>query len=96
MSVTTKVYRFRLYDIATEEFKLSARMATQACIRRMNAQLIRSTEREIEKRFLDADGMTRITTDNAPGPSPWARRIRVDGTARPPRRLLRADGRPEL
>jgi hypothetical protein len=34
--------------------------ATPACIRRIHAELIRSSEREIEKRFLDADGMTDI------------------------------------
>jgi hypothetical protein len=61
MSTKTKVYRFRLYDIRAEEFKLSARMATQACIRRINAQLIRSSELEIDRRHLDADGMTDIS-----------------------------------
>jgi hypothetical protein len=35
-------------------------MATQACIRRINAQLIRSTELEIDRRHLDADGMMDI------------------------------------
>jgi hypothetical protein len=33
-----KVYRFRLYDIASEDFKISARMATAACIRRIHAE----------------------------------------------------------
>ena len=82
MSGTTKVFRFRLYDIAAEEFRLSARMATQACIRRINAQLIRSTELEIEKCCLDADGMTGVMfSDPAPGPSPWARRYVTTGLA---------------
>ena len=45
-----------------------------ACIRRIYAQLIRSTELEIDKRHLDADGMTDIMfTDRAPGHLPWAR-----------------------
>jgi hypothetical protein len=74
MSGTTKVYRFRLYDPAAEQFRLSARMATQACIRRIHAQLIRSTEMEIDKRHLDADGMTAIIYADPPAThSPWAR-----------------------
>ena len=74
MKGTIKVYRFRLYDIAAEEFRLSARMATQACIRRIHAQPIRSTELEIDKRYLDADGMTAIIYfDRLPDHSPWAR-----------------------
>ncbi len=72
MSTKTKVYRFRLYEIRAEEFKLSARMATQACIRRINAQLIRSSELEIDKRPLDADGMTDIIyADRVPTNSLW-------------------------
>ena len=74
MNTKTKVYRFRQYDIGADEFKLSARMATPACIRRIHARLIRSTELEIDKRHLDADGMTDIMfTDRAPGHLPWAR-----------------------
>jgi hypothetical protein len=73
MSGTTKVYRFRLYDIAAEEFRLSARMATHACIRRIHGQLIRSTQLEIDKRHLDDDGMTAIMYfDHLPEHSPWA------------------------
>jgi hypothetical protein len=30
------------------------------CIRRIHAQLIRDTEREIDKQYLDSDGMTGI------------------------------------
>ncbi len=45
-----KVYRFRVYDIGSEEFKISGRMATAACIRRIHAQAIGQTE-------LDVDGM---------------------------------------
>jgi hypothetical protein len=51
-------------------------MATLACIRRLNAQLIGSSEREIEKRFLDTDGMTEIIpADRSPSNSPLARRF---------------------
>lgn len=70
MNGKIKVYRFRQYDIAADEFKLSSRMATLACIRRLNAQLIRSSELEIEKRLLDTDGMTEIiSADRLPGQS---------------------------
>lgn len=55
-----KVYRFRLYDTASEDFKISGRMATQAFIRRIHAQLLRNTEHEIDKHYLDGDGMTDI------------------------------------
>ena len=49
-------------------------MATPACIRRIHAQLIRSTELEIDKRHLDADGMTAIMYfDRLPPNSPWMR-----------------------
>jgi hypothetical protein len=41
---TVKVYKFRMYDIANEEFVISRRMATYACIRRINAQPIKGTE----------------------------------------------------
>jgi hypothetical protein len=55
-----KVYRFRLYDIASEDFKISARMATAACIRHIHAEAIRRTELEIDKRLLNSDGMTEV------------------------------------
>jgi hypothetical protein len=55
-----KVFRFRLYDIASEDFKISARMATPACIKRIRAELIHRTEVEIDKKDLDGDGMTAI------------------------------------
>jgi predicted RNA-binding protein len=57
---TVKVYRFLLYDIVSEDFKISARMATHACIRRIHAKLIRRTELEIDKKDLNTDGMTEI------------------------------------
>jgi hypothetical protein len=51
---------------------------TPACTRRIHAELIRSSEYEIEKRFLDADGMTDIIpADRLPNDSPLARRFRA-------------------
>jgi hypothetical protein len=55
-----KVYRFRLYDIASEDFRISARMATPACIKRIGAEIIKRTELEIDRRYLNSDGMTEI------------------------------------
>ena len=55
-----KVYRFRLYDTASDDFKISARMASPACIRRIHAEIIKRTELEIDKRYLNSDGMTEI------------------------------------
>ena len=60
MTGRVKVYRFRLYDIASEDFKISARMATPACIKRIRADLIHRTELEIDKKDLNADGMTEF------------------------------------
>jgi hypothetical protein len=48
-----KVYRFRLYDIASEDFKISRRLATPACIKRIRTELIRRTELEIDKKDLN-------------------------------------------
>ena len=64
-----KVYRFRLYDIAGEEFQISARMATPACIRRIHAEIIKRTGLEIDKRYLNSEGMTEIGFVD-----PWATR----------------------
>ena len=55
-----KVYRFRLYDIASDDFKVSARMATGAFIKRVGGELVRSTELEIDKKHVNADGMTQF------------------------------------
>jgi predicted RNA-binding protein len=60
MNGTVKVYKFRMYDIASEQFKISARMATHACIKRINARPIKGTELEIDREEVDSDGMTTI------------------------------------
>ena len=61
-----KVYRFRKYDMASDNFVISRRLATHACIRRIHAELIRSTELEIDKKDLNADGMTEIVFGDSP------------------------------
>ncbi len=55
-----KVYRFRLYDIASENFKISIRLATPGCIRRIRAEIIKRTELEIDKQYVNSDGMTEV------------------------------------
>jgi hypothetical protein len=40
--------------------RISTRIATAGCIRRIRAQAIRRTELEIDKKDLNADGMTEI------------------------------------
>jgi hypothetical protein len=55
-----KVYRFRLYDVASDRFRLSNRMATPACIRRIRGEIIKRTELEIDRQYLNSDGMTEI------------------------------------
>jgi hypothetical protein len=57
---TVKVYKFRMYDIASDKFKVSSRMATYACIKRINARPIKGSEVEIDRREVDGDGMTPI------------------------------------
>ena len=59
-----KIYRFRLYDITSEEFKISNRMATAACIRRIHGEPIRASAIEIDKKDLNGDGMTQIVCVN--------------------------------
>jgi predicted RNA-binding protein len=60
ISGTVKVYRFRMYEIASDKFKVSSRMATYACIKRINARPIKGTEIEIDKVNIDGDGITTI------------------------------------
>jgi hypothetical protein len=49
-------------------------MATHGCIRRIHAELIRSIGIEIDKRHLEAVGMTEIIfADRSPANWPWAR-----------------------
>jgi hypothetical protein len=47
---TVKVYKFRMYDIVSEKFKVSSRMETYACIKRINARHIKGSELEIDKK----------------------------------------------
>jgi predicted RNA-binding protein len=45
-----KVYRFRLHDVASDEFLILNRMATAACIRRIHAEPIKRTSMEIDRK----------------------------------------------
>lgn len=55
-----KVYGFKKYDIVSDRFIISHRMATRACIERIRASPIKGTELEINRSELDSDGMTEI------------------------------------
>ncbi len=55
-----KVYNFRKYDVASDCFITSRRMATRACIARIWALPIKGTELEINRSEVDSDGMTEI------------------------------------
>jgi hypothetical protein len=57
---TVKVYKFRKYDIVSDGFVISGRMATRIAIRRINALTIKGTEMEIDRANVDDDGMTEI------------------------------------
>jgi hypothetical protein len=57
---TVKVYKFRMYDIASEKFRVSSRMATYTCIKRINARPIQGSELEVDKKEVDRDGMTTV------------------------------------
>jgi hypothetical protein len=61
MTGRVKVDRLPLYDIANEDFKISARMVTHACIRDIRAELIRRTELEIDKKDLNAAEMQSVS-----------------------------------
>ena len=55
-----KVYSFRKYDIVSDCFISSRRMATRASIERIRAVPIKGTEIEINRSELNRDGMTKV------------------------------------
>ena len=54
----TKVFRFKLFDITTDDFVVSSRYATDQAIAQIGAQAIHGTEIEIDSTKLDENGMT--------------------------------------
>jgi hypothetical protein len=48
----------RMPDVGSDDFKVSARMATRAFIDRIGAEVIRSVEAQIDKEHMNVDGMT--------------------------------------
>ena len=54
------VYRFTIYDITTDEDRLSHRMGTRAAIERVNGTIVAGSEHEIDEAELGRDvaGMT--------------------------------------
>lgn len=57
----TRVYRFRLYDISSDEVRISRRWATREAIAGIGGEVIESATAEIEISEIGAEisGMTR-------------------------------------
>jgi hypothetical protein len=51
-----KIYRFRLYDIASDDFKISTHMTRFSFIKQVIDKIIRNTELEIDKKYVNAEG----------------------------------------
>ena len=58
LKALTKVSRFKLFDIMTDEFVVSSRYATEQAITQIGGQAIWGTEIEIDGGDLDENGMT--------------------------------------
>jgi hypothetical protein len=56
------VYRFRKYDITTDDYKTSTRMATHEKVAQICAEIIPGTKREINASLLN-DGWTEKNFD---------------------------------
>jgi hypothetical protein len=54
----TRVSRFKLFDITTDEFVVSSRYATDKAIAEIGGQAIQGTEIEVDSANLDENGMT--------------------------------------
>jgi hypothetical protein len=52
-----KVYRYRVYDITIDDYRVSTRMATQRRIDKIAATRIEGTEAEIDESLLTPDGI---------------------------------------
>jgi hypothetical protein len=59
-TVRVKVYRFCLYDIGSEDFKISERMATRAASAASTPRSSSDPSSKIDKRHLNSDGMTQV------------------------------------
>jgi len=53
-----KVWKFRKYDMTTDEYVESARYGTKEAIARIGAQRIEETEVTITNDLIDSDGLT--------------------------------------
>jgi hypothetical protein len=56
---TVKVYRWKRYQITTDEYGVSQRMATREAIAKKNCTPIPETEREVDASQVDAEGYLR-------------------------------------
>jgi hypothetical protein len=79
----TKVYKYRVYDITIDDYRLSTRMATKEHIARIGGDLIPGTEREIDPVLL-RDGWTEKNFDpDRPIQTPEQRRREEAAAATP-------------
>jgi hypothetical protein len=58
LSTPVKVWKFRKYDMTTDEYVESARYGTQEAIARIGAERIEETEVTVESGLVDDDGLT--------------------------------------
>jgi hypothetical protein len=58
LSGPVKVWKFRKYDMTTDEYVESARYGTQEAIARIGAELIEETVVTVNSSLLDSDGLT--------------------------------------
>jgi hypothetical protein len=54
----TKVYQFRMHDIANDENRKSRRWATREAIEWLRGQVLEETETDVDPSVLDSNGMT--------------------------------------
>jgi hypothetical protein len=62
--IQVSVYKFRKYDVMTDDYQYSTRLATREKIARIGAEIIPDSRREIDANLLD-DGWTKKNFDQA-------------------------------
>jgi hypothetical protein len=59
------VYRYRRYDPAIDDYRISSRMATRRHIERIDGEIIPGTEAHVDSSHLESDGWTKKNFDPA-------------------------------
>ncbi len=57
------VYKFRKYDIVSDETITSRRWATREAVKFVCGEVVEDTETEVDASFLDGNGMTEMNLD---------------------------------